>query len=211
MNFIKKFFCFFLSFLHSILQKLKWPKLNNSSIKNKYETAIFAMGCFWCGEAEFRSHETLKPLHGIISIRVGFAGGTMKNPTYKNHKGYKEAVKIVYDPKKISYSRLLDIFWRNIDPFDNKGQFCDKGFSYTAAVFYQSKKQHQEALKTFNIQQKKFSSQKIVTELIPHTTFTDAEEYHQNYQKKNPLQYKYYKWSCGREKRLKEVWKEKDI
>ncbi len=169
------------------------------------EEAIFAMGCFWCGESEFRDHESNEPLPGIISLRVGYAGGTTPNPTYQNHKGYKEAVKVIFDPKIISYDKLLDIFWNNVDPLDEKGQFCDKGFAYTSVIFYNGDDQKAIA-EASKIKATEHLKQEIKTELTLKTTFYDAEEYHQNYKIKNPLRYKYYRWNCGRDQRLREVW-----
>lgn len=171
----------------------------------KKEVAIFAMGCFWCGESEFRNHTSHEPLHGISSLRVGYAGGTHPNPTYESHEGYKEAVKIEFDPAIISYDQLLDIFWHNVDPFDSKGQFCDKGFPYTSALYYHDNTQKEAALTSLKNTQK-ILGKEITTELIPATTFYDAEEYHQNYKEKNPVRYKFYRWNCGRDQRLKEVW-----
>lgn len=173
--------------------------------KDNKQVAIFAMGCFWCGESEFRDHSTGELLPGISSLWVGYAGGTHPNPTYENHKGYKEAVKIEFDPTVISYEKLLDIFWHNVDPFDAKGQFCDKGFPYTSVVFYHGNAQKSAALASLQNTQKGLGK-KIVTELLPATTFYDAEEYHQNYKAKNPVKYKFYRWNCGRDQRLKEVW-----
>ena len=172
---------------------------------HKTEEAIFAMGCFWCGESEFRGHENNQMLPGILSLRVGYAGGTKPNPTYHDHEGYKEAVKIVYDPAIISYDQLMDIFWHNVDVFDEKGQFCDKGFPYTSVIFFKTDEQKRIA------HEKKDSVQKILTgeiatEIIPYTSFYDAEEYHQNYKSKNPIRYKYYRWNCGRDQRLKKIW-----
>lgn len=171
----------------------------------KKEVAIFAMGCFWCGESEFRDHISGKLLPGITSLRVGYAGGTHPNPTYENHEGYKEAVKIEFDPTVISYEKLLDIFWHNVDPFDPKGQFCDKGFPYTSVIFYQNNAQKKTALTALHNTQKVLGKN-IVTELLPATTFYDAEEYHQNYKKKNPVRYKFYRWNCGRDQRLRAIW-----
>lgn len=167
--------------------------------------AIFAMGCFWCSESEFRDAQTHRPLPGILSIKVGYAGGTQPNPTYQSHEGYKEAVKITYDSSKLSYDDLLTIFWKNIDPFDAKGQFCDKGFAYTSAIFYADSSQQAKAILSKETLQKKFPQQPVVTQIIKNTTFYDAEEYHQDYKSKNPVRYKYYRWNCGRDKRLKDI------
>lgn len=172
------------------------------------QEAVFAMGCFWCAESEFRDHHSNAFLPGISAIRVGYAGGTQPHPTYEDHQGYKEAIKITFDPTKISYEALLNIFWRNIDPFDANGQFCDQGFPYTAAIFYKDEAQQQQALKTKETRQKSLNKT-IVTEIIPFTTFYDAEEYHQNYKQKNPVRYQYYRWRCGRDQRLQNVWSQK--
>ena len=175
--------------------------------QGKKEVAIFAMGCFWCGESEFRDHATGKPLPGILSLRVGYAGGIHPNPTYESHEGYKEAVKVEFDPNIISYQKLLDIFWHNVDPFDSKGQFCDKGFPYTSVIYIQDDPQKKESLTSLKNTQKVLGKE-IVTEIIPATTFYDAEEYHQNYKEKNPLRYKFYRWNCGRDQRLAEIWRD---
>jgi len=170
------------------------------------EEAVFAMGCFWCGESEFRDHETLEPLPGIISIRVGYAGGTTPHPTYESHEGYKEAVKIVFDPQKITYDQLLGIFWRNIDPFNAKGQFCDTGPQYTSAIYFTHEEQKQKAQITKQTIQKSLQKGDILTEILPYTSFYDAEDYHQNYKKKNPTKYAFYRWNCGRDQRLHALW-----
>lgn len=164
------------------------------------EVALFGMGCFWCGETEFRSHQTGRLLPGIESVRVGYAGGTIPNPTYENHPGYVEAVQITFDPEVISYSDLLKIFWSNIDPYDAYGQFCDKGPSYVSVIYYLNEEQQQLAERS-----KSSLNGNVVTEILPYTTYYDAEEYHQNYAQKNPIRYKYYRWSCGRDKRLQQL------
>ena len=175
-------------------------------ILEKKESAIFAMGCFWCGESEFRDHTSGLLLPGILSLRVGYAGGTHSNPTYEHHEGYKEAVKVEFDFPIISYQKLLDIFWNNVDPFDGKGQFCDKGFSYTSAIYYRDSTQKKMAIISHhNIQ--KILGKEIATELIPATTFYDAEEYHQNYKERDPIRYGCYRRSCGRDQRLQEIWR----
>jgi len=182
-------------------------------IEKRTEEAIFAMGCFWCGESEFRDHVTNEPISGIVSLRVGYAGGKTPDPTYENHEGYKEALKISYDPSLISYKALLDIFWHNVDLFDDKGQFCDKGFPYTSVIYYKTPEQKLQAESTKKEVRKLFKED-VVTEIIPFSTFYDAEEYHQNYRAKNPVAYKFYRWNCGRDKRLKEIWskiKPKDL
>ncbi len=166
------------------------------------------MGCFWCGESEFRDHQKGVPLAGIISIRVGYAGGITAAPTYQSHPGYKESVKITFNPAIISYAKLLEIFWYNVDPLDAVGQFCDKGFAYTSAIFIENDEQKLEAMRTKKALAAMLG-QPIKTEIIRATTFYDAEEYHQNYKFKNSMKYKYYRWNCGRDQRLKQLWDKK--
>lgn len=198
-------FCFSCGFLLENLYA-KDDLMNTNT--SRYEEAIFAMGCFWCGESEFREHDDpSKLLEGVISIRVGYAGGTAPNPTYQNHHGYKEAVKVVYDPSLITYEDLLAIFWRNIDPLDGRGQFCDQGFPYTSVIFYKDDGQEELALRRKEQAEQELGGKRIVTEIIPFTTFYDAEEYHQNFKLKNPLRYKFYRWNCGRDQRLRELWR----
>ena len=169
------------------------------------QEAIFAMGCFWCGAAAFADHDTNEKLPGIIEVKSGYTGGTSTNPTYPSHEGHQEAVKVVFDPSKISYAQLLEIFWRNVDPFDDKGQFCDKGMSYVSAIYFKDLDQQKQAQDSKEAVQKKLG-QKIVTELKPASPFYDAEEYHQDYKIKNPVRYKIYRWNCGRDQRLREIW-----
>ena len=170
------------------------------------EEAIFAMGCFWCGAAAFADYKTNKKFPGIISVKAGYTGGDMPAPTYRNHETHKEAVQIIYDPKIISYKQLLDIFWRNIEPFDDKGQFCDKGFSYTSAIYYKNKSQEKFANQTKK-ETENTINKPVVTEILPAKIFYEAEEYHQDYKIKNPIRYKYYTWSCGRAQRIEQIWK----
>lgn len=175
----------------------------NSSIA-KSGQALFAMGCFWCGEAEFRNHATNELLPGVTALTVGYAGGTTPNPTYEAHEGYREAVKLAFDPDVITYSQLLDIFWKNIDPLDGSGQFCDIGFSYSAAIFYFDEQQKAIAQQKKQELETKFKV-KVETDILPVTTFYQAEDYHQNYKAKNPISYKFYRWRCGRDQRLQEL------
>ena len=170
------------------------------------DQAIFAMGCFWSAETVFRDHESNALTPGINSIQVGYAGGTNPEPTYENHVGYKEAVKIDFDPKKISYEKLLSMFWHNIDPFDIRGQFCDYGPTYMTEIFYTNNRQKSAAEKEKVYLAKKFKK-KVATEINPATTFVAAEEEHQNYSYKNPALYKTYRWGCGRDRALEEIWK----
>lgn len=171
----------------------------------KTATAIFAGGCFWCMEPPFDA------IDGVVSTTSGYIGGMRVNPTYKDVSagttGHTEALKIVYDPAKVSYDKLLQVFWRNHDPLTADGQFCDKGSQYRPGVFFASEdeKKRAEAQKAALDQSGRFKA-KIVTEITKATTFYEAEVYHQDYYTKNPLRYKYYFTSCGRAKRLKELW-----
>jgi peptide-methionine (S)-S-oxide reductase len=169
------------------------------------ETATFAGGCFWCMEAPFDN------LPGVVSVTAGYSGGKEKNPTYEQVSaggtGHAEVVQIIFDPAKTSYSRLLDIFWRNIDPTVSDRQFCDVGSQYRSAIFYHSEVQRRAALQSkAALEKNKPFKGAILTEITPAGVFYAAEEYHQHYYKKNPLRYKYYRSGCGRDRRLKELW-----
>ena len=163
------------------------------------KTAIFAGGCFWCVEDAFDA------VDGVTETVSGYAGGTKPNPNYGDHEGYYEALKITYDPAKVTYAKLLDHFWRNIDPFDPKGQFCDKGNAYRTAVFVGDDEEKALAETTKEEIAKRFNKT-VATEIKPVTTYTAAEDYHQDYHNQNPVSYKYYKWGCGRAQRLEEIW-----
>ena len=195
-------FLVIISFVLNVFAKEK-----NMNIKK--EIAVFSMGCFWCGESEFRDHATNELLPGILSISVGYAGGTMPDPTYQNHSGYKESVKIVFDSTQISYEKLLDIFWQNVDFLNPDGQFCDIGDAYKSAIFYITEEQKKQAIKAKEDIQTLFKENQVIVEMLDYTTFYDAEEYHQNYKSKNPVRYKYYRWNCDRDLRLQEIWKDK--
>ena len=172
---------------------------------DKQATAIFAGGCFWCMEGPYDKTE------GVISTTSGYTDGHVKNPTYKQvsagSTGHTEALKVVYDPDKVSYEELLKIFWVNIDPLTANAQFCDHGSQYRAGIYYLNDKQKQAALKSLDGVKSKFD-QPVVTEIKMASTFYPAEEYHQDYYKKNPVRYKYYRWRCGRDARLQELWGE---
>jgi peptide-methionine (S)-S-oxide reductase len=165
--------------------------------------AIFAGGCFWCMETAFEGQP------GVKSVTSGFAGGATKNPTYDEVSGggtgHAESVRVVYDPAKTSYAKLLDLFWHNIDPFSAGGQFCDRGNQYRSAIFYldDAQKQAAEASKRAVEAQLK---QKVVTEVVAAGPFYAAEEYHQDFYKKNPARYYSYRAGCGRDARLHQVW-----
>jgi peptide methionine sulfoxide reductase msrA/msrB len=167
--------------------------------------AIFAGGCFWCMEAPFEK------LNGVGAVVSGYSGGHKENPSYaevsSGGTGHVEAVEISYDPKKVSYQELLDVFWRQIDPTDGGGQFVDRGESYRAVIFYAAEEQKRlaEASKAALAKSGRFKKP-IVTEIRPAMKFYPAEEYHQEYYKKNALKYKYYRWRSGRDQFLDQVW-----
>jgi peptide-methionine (S)-S-oxide reductase len=173
--------------------------------ETRYEKATFAGGCFWCMEPPFDE------LQGVVSTTSGYTGGQTKNPTYEavsaGHTGHAEAVEILYDPKKIGYAQLLDVFWKNIDPLTPNRQFCDVGPQYRSAIFYHDAEQKRlaEASKSALEKSGRFE-QPIVTEIVAASPFYKAEEYHQNYYKKNPIRFNYYKFTCGRARRLEELW-----
>jgi peptide-methionine (S)-S-oxide reductase len=172
------------------------------------DTAVFAGGCFWCMESDFEKVE------GVTDVISGFTGGTLENPTYKgDHSGHYEAVKITYDPNRISYEGLLDHYWVNIDPFDARGQFCDKGHSYLSAIFVGNETEKLLAEQSRKKVVERFPDQEVVTPILPASTFYPIkgdESYHQDYYKNYPLRYKYYRFGCGRDKRLAEIWGEQD-
>lgn len=166
--------------------------------QGKTETALFAAGCFWCIEKD------MEKVKGVLDVVSGYTGSDFTNPTYQNHPGHYEAVKVTYDPSKVSYEQLLTVFWKNHDPFNAAGQFCDKGHSYKAAIFPLNEEQKQLAEASLEETQKSFD-QKIITPIIDAKPFYLAEGYHQDYYKKNPVRYKFYRWNCGRDQRLEEV------
>lgn len=163
------------------------------------ETAIFAGGCFWCVETDFDS------VKGVISTTSGYAGGTMANPTYENHEGNVEAVRIEFDPAQVSYDQLVSAFLRSVDPTDDGGQFCDRGPAYKTAIFTNSDAQKASAAAAVK-QAEADLGKKVVTPVKDFTTFGEAEDYHQDYHHKNPVKYKYYRFSCGRDAAVKDLW-----
>lgn len=166
--------------------------------------ATFAMGCFWCAQADFDK------VKGVTNTIVGYTGGTEQNPSYQQvshgDTGHYEAIQVYYDPAIVSYSQLLDYFWRHIDPLNAEGQFCDTGNQYRAVIFYHSEEQKKlaEASKEKLMQETGFA--KIATEILPAATFYPAEDYHQSYYKKKGILYNIYRYSCGRDARLKQLW-----
>ena len=171
------------------------------------DKAIFAGGCFWCMESDFEG------LEGVNDVVSGFTGGTLVNPSYSgDHSGHYEAVEISYDPKRISYADLLEHFWVNIDPFDANGQFCDKGHSYLSAIFVANEAERQLAEQSRQRVVAQFPQQNVITPILDATIFypiQGKESYHQNYSQNNPLRYRFYRLSCGRDARLKQIWGEK--
>ena len=165
--------------------------------------AIFAGGCFWCMEPPYDK------INGVFSTTSGYVGGSRANPTYQEvssgRTGHTEAVRIVYDPSKVNYQQLLDIFWVNIDPFAQNRQFCDRGSQYRSGIFYLNAEQEALARASKAAVEARFD-EPVYTEVTEATTFYAAEDYHQDYYEKNPLRYMYYRYSCGRDQRLGEIW-----
>lgn len=172
----------------------------------KLAKATFAGGCFWCMEPPYDK------LPGVVSTTSGYTGGQLKNPSYEQVSsggtGHAEAVQIVYDPSKVSYAKLLEVFWHNIDPVVANRQFCDVGEQYRTAIFFHDAEQKRLAEKT-RAEVEKELGQKVLTEIVPAGAYYPAEEYHQNYYEKNPIRYKFYRNSCGRDRRLEQLWGEK--
>jgi peptide-methionine (S)-S-oxide reductase len=168
--------------------------------------ATFAGGCFWCVEADFDKVE------GVTSTTSGYIGGRNADPSYeevsRGGTGHAEAVEITYDPGKVSYDKLLDVFWHNIDPLAKDRQFCDRGDQYRSAIFYHSEEQRALAEASKAAVAKRFN-QPIQTEIMAAGPFYKAEEYHQDYYKKNPIRYRFYRFNCGRDARLEELWGKK--
>jgi peptide-methionine (S)-S-oxide reductase len=174
------------------------------------QTATFAGGCFWCVEADFDK------VDGVISTTSGYTGGHVAHPSYEQvsakHTGHAEAVEIVYDPSKVSYEQLLAHFWHSIDPTTRDRQFCDSGSPYRTAIFTHGEQQLAAARASLaELEKSKSFPEPIVTEILPAGPFYAAEEYHQDYYRKNPLRYRYYRAGCGRDARLAELWGEKAV
>ncbi|RDI42588.1 peptide-methionine (S)-S-oxide reductase MsrA [Aquicella lusitana] len=194
MNFIKKWLVLLFPLIFSFFS----ASLANAAI------ATFAGGCFWCVQADFDK------VPGVEKTIVGFTGGEVATPSYKQvsqgKTGHYEAVQVSYNPKKVSYQELLDVFWHNIDPTDASGQFCDKGNQYRAVIFYHNKEQKRLAIESKEKLVKSGRFPQVVTEILPAGTFYIAEPYHQKYYQKNPIRYKFYRYRCGRDQRLHELW-----
>ncbi|MCG8314544.1 MAG: peptide-methionine (S)-S-oxide reductase MsrA [Pseudomonadales bacterium] len=176
------------------------PKADN-------ETAIFASGCFWCTEKDFES------VKGVTSAVSGYIGGTQENPTYKEVSkgvtGHTEAVLVTYDPQVVNYEQLLRVYWYSVDPYVKDRQFCDSGTQYRSAIFYSDEKQRKAALASLEkLKADHNISQEIFTEIVPANKFWQAEDYHQDYYKNNPVRYNFYRFNCGRDQRLEKIWGE---
>ena len=180
-------------------------KEGEAAAGRRVEKATFAGGCFWCMEAPFDK------LDGVVSVTVGYTGGRTVRPTYEEVSGggtgHAESVEIVFDPARIGYGKLLEVFWRNVDPTTPNRQFCDVGTQYRAAIFYHGEEQKRLAEASKNaLEASKRLPAGIATEIVPAGEFWPAEEYHQHYYKKNPVRYKFYRYNCGRDRRLEELW-----
>ncbi len=183
----------------------RWSAAAPADAPKTTATATFAGGCFWCMESPFEQ------LPGVVSVTSGYSGGPEKNPTYgqvsAGKTGHMESIQIVYDPKKIAYTKLLEVFWHNIDPTQGDGQFCDRGTQYRSAIFYSSENQRRLAEESkVAIEKSGRLTRPIVTPIVAFRAFYRAEEYHQDYYKKNPAEYDSYRTGCGRDKRLQTLW-----
>jgi len=183
------------------------PAFADTTNEPKLESVVLGGGCFWCIEADYEK------LDGVVDVISGYAGGHVKNPSYQQvsagDSGHIEVVKVTYDANKINYSQILDYFWRHVDPTRDDGQFCDRGPQYRPAIFYQDEAQKKLALASTNqIEQSKPFVEPLKVELIQITQFYPAEDYHQDYYKKNPIRYKFYRFNCGRDARVEQLWGE---
>ena len=179
------------------------PVTGQSPDPAAYAKAAFAGGCFWCMEHPFDE------LPGVVSVTSGYTGGDVKNPTYEavsaGGTGHAESVEVLYDPAKIGYEKLIDVYWHNVDPLTRDAQFCDHGHQYRTAIFYHDSTQRRLAEESKARLASHFK-EPIVTEIVAAGPFYPAEDYHQHFYRKNPVRYKFYRWGCGRDRRLKELW-----
>ncbi|MXW39818.1 MAG: peptide-methionine (S)-S-oxide reductase MsrA [Synechococcus sp. SB0668_bin_15] len=168
------------------------------------ETIVLAGGCFWCLESD------LEKLPGVVEAVSGYSGGHVPSPSYRQvssgNTGHREVVEVTFDSQVLPLEDLLQAFWRNIDPLDNGGQFCDRGEQYTSAIFVGTAQQRDVAETSLDEVQARLTDQPVATPVLPAATFYPAEDYHQNYAKNHPVRYRYYRWSCGRDRRLKQLW-----
>ncbi len=177
----------------------------SSAAEDGFEVATFAGGCFWCVESDFDA------VPGVVRTVSGYTGGTVAEPTYEQVSaggtGHREAVQIFYDPERVSYAALVEIFWRSVDPTDGGGQFCDRGQSYETAIFANSLEQKQQAEASKGaLQRSGVLDRPVVTPIEVARAFYPAEDYHQDYYRKNPLRYNFYRYRCGRDARVEELW-----
>lgn len=177
--------------------------LLGGNVAAQTKEAVFAGGCFWCLEGPFDA------LPGVLETEAGYTGGQLPNPSYEQvssgTSGHIEAMRVKYDPELVDFGKLLDVFWRNIDPTDAGGQFCDRGPQYRSAVFFEDEAE-ESAVRASKAQLEEARGFKIATEVLPRAEFYAAEEYHQDYYKKNPLRYHFYRQGCGRDQRLRQLW-----
>lgn len=189
-------------------QSLANDPISNSMIESdQFDEATFAGGCFWCMEQPF------DVLPGVIETTSGYTGGEIANPTYRQVSSggtkHAEAVRVIYDPEQVTYKELLDVFWKNVDPLDEFGQFCDRGNQYRTGIFYHDEAQQQQAeASKQDLTDAQILPKPIVTPITKVSDFFAAEDYHQNYYQTNPVRYKTYRYACGRDKRLAELWGE---
>ena len=181
------------------------PGMGWASEQSAPAKAYFAGGCFWCME------EAFEKVDGVIAVVSGYMGGDVVNPTYEQVSGggtgHAESVEVLYNPSRVSYAKLLDGFWRNVDPLTPNAQFCDHGSQYRSAIFYLNDEEKRLAEESKQaIEQSKRFTQPIVTQVVKASVFYPAEDYHQDFYKKNPIRYKFYKYTCGRAQRLEELW-----
>ena len=186
---------------------ISFSAIADAATEPKLESVVLGGGCFWCIEADYEK------LDGVVDVVSGYAGGHVKDPTYQQvsagGSGHIEVVKVTYDVNKISYSQILDYFWRHIDPTRDDGQFCDRGPQYRPAIFYQDELQKKMAIdSTKRTEETKPFEQSLKVELIQAATFYPAEDYHQDYYKKNPIRYNFYRYNCGRDARIEQLWGE---
>ena len=200
-NFRTRLFIRILAIFSFLLLLFSTPMLSDAS----EQEAVFSGGCFWCLEHD------LEDLPGVISAESGYSGGTMDNPTYENHSGHKESVIVHFDNQTITYKDLLRSFWRNIDPYDGEGQFCDRGDSYKPMIITKDLQQELDSIDSFDKATAELgaSGEDIKVQIIPLNKFWIAEAYHQNFAVNNNLKYQFYRYSCGRDSRLRDVWGER--
>ena len=181
------------------------PQGSLAADTSQYAKATFAGGCFWCME------EAYEKVDGVVSVISGYTGGQLANPTYEQVSaggtGHAESVEVIYNPGEVTYQHLLEVFWHNVDPTTPNSQFCDHGNQYRTAIFYHDETQKRLINESRQaVEKSKSFPQAIVTEIVPASIFYPAEDYHQDFYKKNPVRYKFYKWNCGRSQRLEQLW-----